>query len=79
MLWFLNKKFPDFIQVRNTLVRVVPISIVSASVVALLNTILPQDSMGILVNTLMAIGVLVIGGLIVLPFIWTEIKLLVKL
>lgn len=79
MLWLLSKKFPGIVQVRNTLVRVVPVSLVSASVVTLLNAILPLDSTGTLVSTLLAVGVLMIGGLIVLPFIWTEIKLLVKL
>jgi putative peptidoglycan lipid II flippase len=79
MLYLLNRQFPGFTSVRNTLVRVIPPSLVIGGVVYLLNHFIPHESMGLIVSALTAVGVLGLGGLFMLPFIWVEINLLVKL
>jgi putative peptidoglycan lipid II flippase len=78
MLWLLNKKYKGFFQTRNTLFRVIPISVIGAFVVSLLINVFPLETTGTLISTLLTLGALMVGGLLVLPFIWPEIKLLVK-
>jgi putative peptidoglycan lipid II flippase len=73
-LWLLNRNFPGFASARSTLVRVVPASLGSALVVTFLYAVLPLDSLGPLMGTLLSVGVIALSGLLVLPFIWPEIK-----
>jgi putative peptidoglycan lipid II flippase len=79
MLWLLSRKFPGFAQAGSTLRRVIPAALGGAILVYLLYTLLPLETMGALMSTILAAGALGVGGLLVLPFIWPEIKLLVKL
>jgi putative peptidoglycan lipid II flippase len=79
MLWLLNRKFVGVARARKTLMRVIPVSMGSGAIVYLLNTLLPLETMGTFLSVLLAIVAIGVGGLLVLPFIWTEIKLLVKL
>jgi putative peptidoglycan lipid II flippase len=75
LLWYLlQRRFPGVIEVRKTLVRVIPMALVGALLVyAILR--LPVSVPGLLLG----VGALGIGGLAVLPFILPELRLLVKM
>jgi peptidoglycan biosynthesis protein MviN/MurJ (putative lipid II flippase) len=73
LLWvLLNRKYSGLFDIKNTLKRVVPVTLVSgALVLALL-----QLEFSPLLLSVAALG---LGGLLVLPFVWPEVKLLIKL
>jgi len=72
LLYLLNRKLPGILQVRGTLLRVLVGSAVGGLVVlALLQ--LPLSALPL------ALGALVMGGLLTLPFIWPEVKMLARL
>jgi putative peptidoglycan lipid II flippase len=74
LLYLLNRKFSGLLQLRSTLIRVALASLAAALLVYLILSLpLPIPSL------ILAFGALVLGGLAVLPFIWPEIKLLLKL
>ena len=74
LLYLLNRKFSGLLQLRRTLVRVALASLVAAMLVYILLSLpLPIPSL------IHAFGALALGVLAVLPFIWPEIKLLLKL
>ena len=75
LLWYLlNRRFSGIVDVRNTLVRAIPVALSCGLLVfGLLQLSLPIS--GLLLGVL-ALGV---GGLVVLPFILPELKLLVKM
>ena len=74
MIWFLNRNYRGFAQAKSTLQRVVPASLAAAGIVLLLNNIIPLNDFGLIIRTLAGVGILSLGGVIVLPFIWPEIK-----
>jgi putative peptidoglycan lipid II flippase len=78
-LSLLNKKFPGFAQAGSTLKRVIPAALCSALLVFLLYALIPFDTMGTLMGAILAAAAMGISGLCVLPFIWVEIKNLIKL
>jgi putative peptidoglycan lipid II flippase len=75
LLWaLLNRRFTGVIDVRSTLVRAIPVALVGGVVVyAFLRLPLPMPSL------LLGVGALGVGGLVVLPFILPELRLLVKM
>jgi putative peptidoglycan lipid II flippase len=74
LLYLLNRKFPGLLRLGNTLARVTLACVAAALLVYLILSIaLPIPALFI------AIVALALGGLAVLPFIWPELKLLVKL
>jgi putative peptidoglycan lipid II flippase len=74
LLFLLNRIFPGLLLLRNTLARVALGCVASALLVYfILSFSLPLPEL------ISAIVALAIGGLIVVPFIWPELKLLVKL
>jgi len=79
MLWLLGKNFPGFLNAKSTLKRVIPASMGGAALVTLLYIVFPMESMETLKSAIIAAGVLGFAGLSVLPFIWTEIQMLLKL
>jgi len=79
MILLLRKKFPAIIQVKKTLVRVIPASAGGVVVVSLLYSLIPFDSLNTLANTALAAGALGLSGILMLPFLWPEIRMLVKL
>jgi putative peptidoglycan lipid II flippase len=79
MLWLLNRKFPGFADSRSTLRRVLPGSLVSGLLVVLLYTLIPFESLSTLMGASIAMGVILISGAVVLPFIWPEIKAMTSL
>ena len=72
LLFLLNRKIPGLLRVGGTLVRATLALIGSALVVYGLSLFSAS-------SLLWAGGSLVVGGLVVLPLIWPEIKLLIKL
>ena len=79
LLWLLNRRFPGIFQVRKTLFRVGLASAGSTIGVLILLQILPFASMSTVMSVLITIGVLVASGIVLIPFIWPEVKLLLKL
>jgi putative peptidoglycan lipid II flippase len=74
LLYLLNRKIPGLLRLGNTLVRVALGCVAAALLVyIILSMSLPLPSL------ILAVVALAIGGLAVLPFIWPELKLLVKL
>ena len=74
LLYLLNRKFSGLLRLSRTLIRVALASLAAALLVYfILSLPLPIPSL------ILASGALVLGGLAVLPFIWPEIKLLLKL
>jgi hypothetical protein len=75
ILWYLtSRRFPGVLAVGSTLLRAVAGGLLGALVVyGLLQLPLPLPGV---VHGALALGV---GGLVAIPFIWAEIKLLVKL
>ena len=72
LLFLLNRRFPGSLSVGSTLIRVGLASLgISALVSFLLR--LPYSTLPL------TFGSLAIGGLLSLPFIWTELKMLIKL
>lgn len=74
LLFLLNRKFPGLLRLGNTLARVV-LACGSGALLVYLVLGLPLP----LPSLLQAFGALAVGGLVVLPFIWPETKLLLKL
>ncbi len=72
LLFILNRRFPGVLSVGKTLLRVVIASLIGVGVsLAVLQLPLPALPL--------ALASMAAGGLVVLPFIWPEIKLLIKL
>jgi putative peptidoglycan lipid II flippase len=75
LLWYLlNRRFSGVVDVRTTLVRVVPVALLCGLLVFGLMQ-LPVQISGLVLGVL-ALGA---GGLLALPFILPELKLLVKM
>ncbi len=79
MVVLLNRKYPGFAQAGTTLRRVIPASLASAVVVYLLQQPIMTNSMGSVLRAAAGAGALALGGVLVLPFIWPELKSLLKL
>jgi putative peptidoglycan lipid II flippase len=74
LLYLLNRRFPGLLQLRRTLARVVLACVVAALLVYLILSLsLPIPAL------IVAIVALALGGLVVLPFILPEVRLLVRL
>jgi putative peptidoglycan lipid II flippase len=79
MIWLLDRKFPGIAQVRNTFWRVLLLAIAGGVLVYLALSLLPLASMSVMVSILVTGAVLGAAILLMIPFIWSEIKLLVKM
>jgi putative peptidoglycan lipid II flippase len=73
LLILLNRIYPGVLQVSKTLVRAILGALVGGGLAYLILRLLPLPLLPLSLVALAA------GGLAVLPFIWTEVKLLVKL
>ncbi len=75
LLWYLlNRRFPGVIAVKGTVLRAIPAALIGGLVVyVILHLSLP------LTGLLLGVFALGVGGLLVLPFIMPELKLLVKM
>jgi putative peptidoglycan lipid II flippase len=75
LLWYLlNRRFPGVVGMRSTLVRVIPVAAICGLLVYGMLQLSVQISS--IIFTVVALGV---GGLLALPFILPELKLLVKM
>jgi putative peptidoglycan lipid II flippase len=73
LLWFLlNRRYPGVTKVGRTLLRALAASVVGALVVIVIMQ-LPFPSL------ILSLGALLLGGLVALPFIWPEVRLLLRL
>ncbi len=79
LFWLLSRHAAGVFQVGSTVPRVVGAAGLGALVVWGLLAVLPMDSWGGMVQILAAVGALAVGGGVALPFIWTEVRGLVKL
>jgi putative peptidoglycan lipid II flippase len=73
LLFLLNRVYPGVLQVSGTLVRAALGALIGGGLAYLLLRFLPLPLLPL------SLGALAAGGLAALPFIWTEVKLLVKL
>jgi len=75
LLWYLlNRRFSGVVAVRNTLIRAIPVALTAGLLVyGLLRLSLPIS------GVILAVLALGVGGLLVLPFILPELRLLVKM
>jgi putative peptidoglycan lipid II flippase len=73
LLYLLHRRFPGVVSAGRTLVRVVVGTIIAAGIVFGLMQFVPLPLFPL------TVGALIIGMLVVLPFIWTEAKILLKL
>jgi putative peptidoglycan lipid II flippase len=72
LLLLLNRRFHGLLNVSSTLLRVIPGSMIAAALAyGLLQLPLPALPLAILA--------MAVGGLVALPFIWPELKMLIKL
>jgi len=73
LLWYLlNRRYPGVTKVGRTLLRAL-IATAAAAIVVLLVMQLPFSSI------VLSFGALILGALAALPFIWPEVKLLIRL
>jgi len=79
MIWLLNRKFPGIAQVRSTLWRTLLVALGGGVLVYLALSILPLTSMSLMISIVATAGVLGAATLLTIPFIWPEIKLLLKM
>jgi putative peptidoglycan lipid II flippase len=73
LLWLLlNRKYTGLFEVKKTLFRVIPVTLVSGGLVLML--------LRLEISPLpLAIVGLALGSLLILPFLWPEVKILIKL
>jgi peptidoglycan biosynthesis protein MviN/MurJ (putative lipid II flippase) len=79
MIWLLNRKYPGIAQVRQSLWRALMVAVGSGALVYFALNLLPLASMSLIVSLIATSGVLGGAFILTLPFIWPEIKLLLKL
>ncbi|HKJ28172.1 MAG TPA: murein biosynthesis integral membrane protein MurJ [Anaerolineales bacterium] len=79
LLWWLNRRFPGMLQVGSTLLRAVLPSALLAAGTFWVVELSALASRSDLVRAGAAAGLMLVGLLAVLPFIWQEIRLLVNL
>jgi len=79
LFWLLSKAVSGIFKVRQTAIRVILGTGVGAGLVILFGTVLPFDQWSTTVETLVGIGVVGLGSLLVIPFIWQELKTLRQL
>lgn len=73
LLFILNRRFPGILQIGNTIPRAILAALIAGGLVLIIMKFQP---LSLVPTTLLA---LVAGGSVTLPFIWSEIKLLLSL
>ncbi len=79
LLFLLRRKVPGILKTGNTLPRVLLGSLLSSILVYVLYHTLPIQQDTLLKSLTMSAGILFLGIVVTLPFIWKEIKLLINL
>jgi putative peptidoglycan lipid II flippase len=78
LFWLLSRRVPGIFQMGLTAWRVAGGAVLGALVVWGLLAMLPL-SWGLMINSLAALGVLAVGGVVAMPFIWPEVRVLVNI
>jgi putative peptidoglycan lipid II flippase len=78
LLVLLNRQMPGLLRVGRTLLRVVPAALLASGVVYLLIAMLGLGARSGAVSSLLAAGALAAGGLVALPFLWPELRALLR-
>ncbi len=76
---WMSRRVPGIWRVRGTVLRVSLAALTGGAVVLALLVLLPLEAAGVLIGTAAAAAFLLAGGLVVLPWIWPEVRVLVKL
>jgi putative peptidoglycan lipid II flippase len=79
MVWLLNREFPGLARVGSTLWRVLLVAAGGGALVFIVLNLLPLASMSLMFSLIVTSGVLGGAALLCIPFIWPEVKLLLKL
>ncbi|MBC8496617.1 MAG: polysaccharide biosynthesis C-terminal domain-containing protein, partial [Chloroflexi bacterium] len=80
LLWLVGRKFPAWLDIGKPLLRISLVSSVSGVIVYfLLHLVVPLATLSTMMSTLVGAGIIGFGGLLVLPFIWPEVKLMGKI
>jgi putative peptidoglycan lipid II flippase len=79
MIWLLNRKFPGLALVQSTFWRVLLVAMGGGILVYLTLKLLPIASMSLVIGIITTGFVIGAAILLTIPFIWTEIKLLLKM
>ena len=79
LLYLLNRKIPGILQVKDTIFRVTLGSILSGITVFASLRLLPLQNNTMIISTLLTLLSLLLGGAVITPFIWKEIKILINL
>ncbi len=79
LLWLVGRKFPAWLEIGKPVFRISLVSIGSGTIVYFLLKIVPLTTLSTMLSALVGVGILGLGGLLVLPFIWPEVKMLGKI
>jgi putative peptidoglycan lipid II flippase len=79
LLWLLGRRTEGLLRVGPTLVRVAVGALGGALVAYAMLRLVPIAALSLLASTLIALAALAGGLLLVVPFIWPELKLLIRL
>lgn len=79
LLWLIGRKYPGWFKIDKPIFRITLASIVSGLLAYLLLSFLPWETLSSTQGALIGGAALGICGLVVLPFIWPEVKLLGKI
>lgn len=79
LFWLLNRKVPGLLKLDGALVRIVIGTGLGAGAVYGTLALLPLESWPDLYQVAAGLGALAIGGLVALPFLWRELKQVIRL
>jgi len=79
LLWLVSRKFPGKLIIWKPLLRISFVSAISGAIVFFLLKYISTAAFSTMISTSIDTGIIAIGGLIVLPIIWPEVKLLGKI
>jgi putative peptidoglycan lipid II flippase len=79
LLYLLNRKIPGIVRVWDSIPRVVIAALVGGVVVYALQNWLPLPEFRRLIETMIGVATMAVAGLLILPLIWREVRMLVRL
>ncbi len=79
LLWLVGRKYHAWLKLGAPLLRISAVSLISGILVYFLLKLIPLAALSTVLSALAGVGIIGIGGLLVLPFIWPEVKLLGKI
>lgn len=79
LMWLISRKYPGWFKLDKPIFRIVLASAFSGILAYFLISFLPWENLSGIKSALLGAAALGISGLVVLPFIWPEVKLLGKI